>query len=169
LNNAHIITEIQKTRSSLIDMINTRFDFVISQLLNQENFHSGNESTEFERSVPLATNPSLFLKKKPMAVFIGDERIALSSWKDVYKLILHRCNQDPNYHDRLMNLRGKTVGKMRAFLSDNKEGMTHPARIDDELYAETHYSSHVMMRVLVNRILAEIEYDCSNIKVVLKL
>jgi hypothetical protein len=168
VNTAQIIFEMQKTRSSLIDMINTRFDCVIAQVINQENLLYGAETVEPERRVPINANPSIFRKQKPIAIMFGEERIAASAWKDVYRTILFRCNQDPTYHDRLMNLRGSISAKGRPYLFDKREGMTHPTKIDEDLFAETHYSSCDMMRILVQRILAVIQYDYSNINIVLR-
>jgi len=68
-----------------------------------------------------------------------------------------------------MYLRNKTAGKVRVFLSDKPDGMTRPLKIDEDMYAETHYGSQTLMHILVNRILIPARFDCSNISVVIKI
>jgi hypothetical protein len=66
-----------------------------------------------------------------------------------------------------MYLRGKVAGRERMFLSASTEGMTYPIKIDEGLYTEGHFGSEGMMHVLVQRILAVIQFDCSNIYIIL--
>jgi len=111
----------------------------------------------------LTANPVIFINKGPVAVLFGNERVSVKSWIDVYRLVLGRCNQEQVFHDRLMNLRGKVAGRVRLFLSENSDKLVRPIKIDDSLYAESHYGSQTMMSILTTRILSQIGYDCSNI------
>ena len=122
----------------------------------------------FERTYPLSAPPYLFVGKKPTAVLLGDERVNVKSWREVYTVILKRCNDDPHHHETLMYLRSKVSGKCRVFLSDTPDGMTRPVQIDDLLFAESHYGSATLMHILVNRILAPVRFDCSEVSIVLK-
>jgi hypothetical protein len=67
-----------------------------------------------------------------------------------------------------MYLRGKVAGRERVFISETKEGMSKPVKIDEGLYVEAHFGSEGMMHVLVQRILAVIQFDCSNVYIILK-
>jgi len=124
--------------------------------------------SQYERVLPLVVNPYLFIGKKPAAVLFGEERINAKSWREVYTVILKRCNSDPKHHETLMYLRGKVSGRERFFLADSPDNMTRPMQIDDALYGETHYGAQTLMHILVNRILAPVRFDCSEIRVVLK-
>jgi hypothetical protein len=117
---------------------------------------------------PLTATPYIFVGKKPSAVLFGDERVDVKSWREVYTVILKRCNEDPVYHEALMYLRDKTAGKVRVFLSGSPEGMTRAHKIDEGLYGEVHYGSATLMHILTERILAPAGYDCSAVSIVLK-
>ena len=126
-------------------------------------------NTGHEITYPLEAKPYVFVGKKPVAVLFGDERVEVKTWRQVYAVILKRCNDNPVHHERLMYLRGKVAGKVRVFLSDDPGRMTRPFMIDDGLYGETHYGSETLMHILVNHILAPAHFDCSNIHIVIKL
>jgi len=160
-----LIAEIEQARQSLINIVNAEFD---RWICNMENNQHADVSTSGERVVPLSANPAIFVSKKPAAVLFGDIRVEAKTWTAVLTQILLRCDQDPIYHDRLMDLRNKTSGKVRVFLSDSAEGMTKPKRISESLYVEAHYGSQTMMHILVQRILMPIKYDYSGISVALK-
>ena len=117
----------------------------------------------------ITSHPSIFVGKKPLAVFWGDERVPVKKWTSVYTVILQRCAQDPIYYDRLMYFRNKLAGKIRVFISDKPDGMTRPVEICDGLYGETHYGSQTLMHILVNIILKAIRYDASIISVEIKI
>ena len=121
-----------------------------------------------ERICSLYTPPHYFVGTKPTAVLFGDERVEVKTWRQVYAVIIGRCNENPQCHERLMYLRNKASGKVRLFLSDKPDSMTRPLRIDEELYGETHYGSSTMLHILVNQILAYTGFDYSNIRVVIK-
>ena len=121
-----------------------------------------------ERTLPLITAPHLFIGKKPIAVFFGEERVEVKSWREVYTMILKRCNDIPRHHEMLMFLRGKIAGKCRVFLADRPDGMTRPVQITENMFAEAHYGAATLMHILTARLLDPVGFDYSNIKVVLK-
>ena len=121
----------------------------------------------YEITYPLTVPTYTFVGKKPVAVLFGDERIEVKTWRQVYAVIIGRCNENAQHHDRLMYLRNKAAGKVRLFLSDKPDGMTRPLRIDEELYGETHYGSATLMHILLNQILVYTGFDCSGIQVIL--
>ena len=122
----------------------------------------------YERAYPLTSPTYLFVGTKPAAVLFGDERVEVKTWRQVYAVIIGRCNENPQHHERLMYLRNKAAGKVRKFLSDKPDGMSKPYQIDTDLWGEVHYGSATLMHILVNQILAYTGFDCSNISVVIK-
>ena len=92
--------------------------------------------------VPLTTKPYIFVRRKPLAVIFGDERVAVKSWREVFTVILSRCNQDSRHHQTLMDLRGRLAGQQRVYLSDSPQNMYRPVKIDTDMYAEAHYGSY---------------------------
>jgi len=159
------IDEVKKARDSLIQIVNENFDRLIVRLENPDLIC---EPIEYERILPLTTDPSKFIGKKPKAVLFGEERVEVKTWCKVYEIILKRCNEDPKHHKMLMYLRNKVAGKCRVFLSDKPDRMSKPLRIDDDLYGEIHYGSATLAHILVNHILTPVGFDCSGISVVLK-
>ena len=121
-----------------------------------------------EFTMPLSASTYLFVGTKPAAVLFGDERVEVKTWREVYTIIMKRCNQDERYHEMLMYLRNRASGKIRKFLSDSPEGMTRPVKIDENMYGESHYGSGTMLHILTVRILSPIHYDYSNINIVLR-
>ena len=89
----------------------------------------------YEYVYPFTAETYLFIGKKAMAVYFGEERVAVKNWREVFKLILQTCNKEN--HNDLMYLRNKVAGKVRLFLSDKPEGMVKPFEIDDELFADS--------------------------------
>ena len=123
---------------------------------------------DYELIFPITIDPNMFIGRKPTAVMFGkEERVAVKTWREVYSVLLKRCNSDPEHHEMLMYLRGKVSGKCRVFLNDKPDKMRSPVQIDDEMYGETHYGSATLMHILINRILAPARFDCSDIRVVI--
>ena len=52
---------------------------------------------------------------------------------------------------------GSETGKMRS-----------PIKIDEALYVETHYDTETLLRILTTRILDEVGYDYSKIRIAVK-
>ena len=164
--------ELNKTRQSMIDVINNSFDRIIAGLdSNNPNNTDGENlmpelSTEWK--MPITTNPVLFRKQKTLAVIFGKKRVHVKTWAGVVVAVLTHCIQDPVYHDKLMELRGRIAGKERFFIAKTPDSMKRPKKICEGLYVEVTYGSETLMHILVNRILWAIHYDCSDIYVVLK-
>jgi hypothetical protein len=157
--------EILKLRDTLLAQINMEFDALIARLNGSS---EDIEPTVYERTLPLTATPSIFRNTKPKAVLFGEDRVEVKTWTNVYTAVLKRCNDDPLYHERLINLRGRAAGKVRAFLASSPAGMVRPSMIDEHLYGETHYGSETLMHIMVNRILAPVGFDCSHISVILR-
>ena len=122
----------------------------------------------YERIYPLTSPTYLFVGTKPAAVLFGNERVEVKTWRQVYAVIIGRCNENPEHHERLMYLRNKAGGKVRLFLSDKPDSMSKPYRIDTDLWGEVHYGSSTLMHILINQILAYTGFDYSGISIALK-
>ena len=118
--------------------------------------------------LPLSTDPYVFVGRKPLAVIFNDERVEVKSWREVFIVILKQCNDDYEHHNSLMSLRDKLFGNIRVLLSKSTSEMTRPVKIDEDMFAETHYGSQTLMHILVQRILLPVQFDYSNIKIVIK-
>jgi len=64
----------------------------------------------------LSISPALFKSTKPTAVYFGDEKVAVKTWRKTYILILQRCAVIPENLALLMSLRNKINGRNRKFL-----------------------------------------------------
>jgi hypothetical protein len=97
---------------------------------------------------PLSCDADVFIGRTALAVFFGEETVAVKTRKQVFTAILIRCNQE--CRENLMYLRGKTSGKVRLFLSDKPDGMRNPVKLDDELYTESgNYGAATMIHICV--------------------
>ena len=119
-----------------------------------------------EFKLPLSCDTYHFVGKKPTAIIFSDERVEVKSWRQVFAVVLSRCNRE--CHDRLMYLRNKVAGRDRLLLSDSPDGLRNPVKIDDDLYAANGYGSATMMYILCERILTPAGFKYSDISVALR-
>ena len=160
----NIMQEVQKIHGQIIDL-----EASCSELIRK----MGNNTATVERQrieayeviYPISMNPAVFKGKKPTAIIFGNERVSVSSWQKVLKEIILRCNAQPEYRKKLMNLRDKVSGRERVILSAKKSGMRRSFEIGTRLYIETHYDTETLLRILLTRILDEVGYNYSNITV----
>ena len=68
-------------------------------------------------------------------------------------------------HAHLMGLRGKVLGRQRAILAASPEKMHAPLEIDKDLYMESYYDTATLLYVLKSRVLDEVGYNYSGIRV----
>jgi hypothetical protein len=126
-----------------------------------------NKLTECEYVYPFTAETYLFIGKKAKAVYFGEERVEVRNWRDVFKLILTRCNEQK--HDRLMYLRDKVAGKVRTFISATPDGMERPFQLDEELFLDSgHYGTATLLHILRDCILKPACYDYQNIRIAVK-
>jgi len=160
------IQEIHSARNQLIREIDEVFEELARQLESRQPPCGVAEDFEnHDRIYPLSYNTGMFKGKKPTNVIFGRERVQVYTWKMVFKEIMSRCNADTDKHRQLMNLRTRVSGRSRALLSDRPDGMRSPLQIDNKLYAETHYDTETLLRILLHRILDAVHYDYRNIYV----
>lgn len=161
------IQELQILREELIQQIDDKISKII-QILENETHHSGqqeeNSEIVFESIYPLHAGTGIFKGKRPTGVIFADgTREDVPTWKKLFEKILEHCNQDPEKHKALMDLRGKLLGRNRVLLGSEKGNMRSPIKIDRALYVETHYDTETLLKILTTRILSAVGYDYSEI------
>lgn len=167
------IQELQNFRTRLIQDINIMFDSMILKL-REEQDNSGSvrvtaEVREYESIYPLAGVPGIFKGKKPTGVRFPDgTRVDVPTWKRGVEVILQRCINIPEKHDKLLLLRGKVSGRARVLISERADGMRSPLKIEDNLYVETHYDTETLLKILTTRILDVIGYDYRDITITVR-
>jgi hypothetical protein len=154
---------LDKAREDLTALVNTEFDRLIARLGG-----SDVEPLVAERTYRLAEQPLLIRGTKPAALLFGNERVEVKTWKQVFAVVLARCNANERCREALMNLRGRISGNKRVLLAASPDGMTRPCKIDDDLYAESGFGSETLMHVLAERLLKPAHYDYSDVRVVIR-
>jgi hypothetical protein len=163
------IAEVKTAQAYLVNEVNKTFEEILRNLQKMENEDDvGSEKRTYETVYPLTTDPAIFKGKKPTCVLLGEKRVIAHTWKNVFKILILECNADTKRHKELMELRNKVLGRERVILSDNSRGMLRPFQIDEELWAETHYDTESLMRILLHRILDEVGFDYSDISVAVR-
>lgn len=164
------VQELQIFREELIQEINTWFEQKIQKLRDEERRVSEQEAERrYESIYPLNAGTGIFKGKKPTGVIFADgSRVDVPTWKRAAEEILLNCNSDAERHRKLMDLRGKLLGRDRVFLGSEEGRMRSPVRIDRALYVETHYDTETLLRILTTRILAAVEYDYSGIRIAVR-
>lgn len=155
-------------RRSMLREINTEFDVIIDRIAQE----SGNNPKAFvgscEMKYPLTAGAGIFKGKKPAAVIIGGECVAVRTWRQLAGEIMTRCISIPKYRIALESLAGKVSGKKRVLLAGSPEGMRSPLVLTDGLCLETHYDTETLLNILTTRILSPIGYDYSGIYVTVR-
>ena len=165
--NQEIMAEIKCAQVSIVREVNKSFEELIKKL-DEMKENEGAGLKTYETIYPISADPSNFKGEKPTCVIFGTERVIARTWKDVFKHLILKCNSDQKKHEALMELRNKVLGRERTLLSNKPDGMLRPFKIDDKMYAETHYDTESLIRILLHRILDEVEFDYSNISVGVK-
>lgn len=164
---AETIQRLQNLRNELIQMINLQIDEAIFQVRNEEMpSEQISEFREYERFYPLTVATGVFKGKKPVCVVFQDgTRVNVPTWKRVVEAILKKCVEKQEYKDRLKELRGRIAGRERVLLASEPGQMRSPLMVERGIYMETHYDTESLLRILVTRILDEIQYDYSGIEI----
>ena len=153
------LSQLESLRSELHSMVDARVDGCIQHILR-----SG--TLDISPTLPLTANPSVFKGEKPESILFPDGReVKTPTWKAAVLTIMQDCNEDPMMHTHLMELRGKVLGRQRAILAASPEKMHAPLEIDKDLYMESYYDTGTLLYVLKNRLLDEVGYNYSGIRV----
>lgn len=172
-----IVQELQNLREELILEINEKIDWIIEEVKNEnissipisslqkENLNPRN----YEIIYPLTVGTGIFKGKRPIGTIFADgERIETPTWKSVVTELLKNCYKNKSQKQELLNLRGKVLGRNRVLLGSETGKMRSPAQIDEALYVETHYDTETLLRIVTTRILDEVGYDYSKIRIAIK-
>lgn len=166
------VRELQVLREELIREIDEKIEQVIKNLKDENQAPPQKKSVpakEYESVYPLNVGTGIYKGKRPTGViFPGGTRRECPTWKKVMEEILKDCCKSPEKHQALMNLRGKILGRNRVLLGSETGKMRSPVKIDEALYAETHYDTETLLRILTTRILDEVDYDYSKIQIAVK-
>ena len=153
------LSQLESLRSELHSMVDTRVDGCIQNIL-----HGG--VLDISPTLPLTADPSVFKGEKPESILFPDGReVKTPTWKTAVLTIMQDCNADANMHSQLMELRGKVLGRQRTILAASPEKMHAPLEIDRDLYMESYYDTGTLLYVLKNRVLDEVGYNYSGIRV----
>ena len=154
------IKEIEKMREELVRIVNHRCDELIL-LCHNETMELEPAITERELAW---SSPATFKGKKPLAVKLSSgEIIETSTWRKLVLTILQYCNQQPDMHERLMQLRDKAAGRQRIILGSSVAGMDVPLKIDEGLYFEGKFDTEALLIMLTKKVLEPVGYDYSQI------
>jgi hypothetical protein len=164
MNKELVLAELESARAKLLDIVNNGIDGLISRIEYGESIDSGDPANA-ETVYPLSTTPALFKGTKPTAVFFGEEKVAVKTWRKAYTLILQRCADIPEKRDKLMGLRGRISGRSRFFLSGKPDGMDTPIKIAEGLYVEGYFDTELLLRILTTEFLDIVRFDYSDISV----
>lgn len=165
----NILQEIEAMRKRMLQEINTEFDILIEHVTKEANLGKTREHVSpYEMKYPLTAGSGIFKGKKPTTVVIGEDSIAIRTWKQLVEEVMFRCMKSEIHKSRLEQLAGKISGKKRLLLAKTSDGMRSPLKIDEELYMETHYDTETLLNVLMTRILSPIGFDFSNIYVTVR-
>lgn len=167
-----VVLELQELKEELVREIDEKIEQIIEKLRNdgQTVFAGDNVPVrEFESVYPLSAGTGIYKGKRPTGiVFAGGERVESATWKKVMEEILKDCCKNSTRRQALMDLRGKILGRNRVLVGSETGKMRSPVKIDEALYVETHYDAETLLRILTTRILDEVGYDYSKIRIAVK-
>ena len=153
-----VLLQLEALRTELHDMVDAHINTIRYQLL------TGELPEQQLRTRPLRADPYTFKGEKPEGLLLPDGReVKTPTWKAAVLAILQDCNADPEMHARLMELRGKILGRQRTILAASPEGMYAPLEIGKDLYMESYYDTASLLYVLKERVLDVVGYDYSGI------
>lgn len=153
---------IEEIREELLQIVNQRCDALLWMYQNGE---QNNYSWVETRECRLAwISPATLKGKRPLSLtFPSGETVATPTWKKLAQTILKHCNEQPDMHERLMQLRGKVFGRQRIILGEFPERMDVPIRIDQDLYFEAKFDTEALITMMERKILEPVGYDFSEI------
>lgn len=166
------VLELQELREELVQEIDRKIERMIEKLRKENQPLSVPNRIpiqEYESIYPLRAGTGIYKGKRPTSVIFSDRtRKECPTWKKVVEEILKDCCKTPEKHQKLMNLRGKVLGRNRVLLGSEKGQMRSPVKIDEALYVETHYDAETLLRILTTRILDAVGYDYGRIQISVK-
>lgn len=163
MENNRTIELLEESRNRMHRLVDERYDELMECLVE------GKSISAKPRTLSLTSPPFLFKGEKPAALTLKDGQIIPTpTWKSVALTILKACNDEPEMHQRLMDIRGSVAGRTRFILASSPDGMNMPLKIDDELYFEGKFDSEFLMKMMTERVLDRIGYDYSEFSIMLR-
>lgn len=158
-----MLAAIEDFRRECYQLVDKHCDALVSQLL-EENAEC--ELAEGEHILTLAAMPERFKGKKPVALILPDgAEVQAPTWKKAVAAILQDCNNDPNRHERMLELRGRVFGNFRSLLAQTPDGMGAPLKIDEGLYWESKFDTEALLRNLTDKLLCSVGYNYQGVAV----
>ena len=151
------IAMVEKAREELLQEVNRRCDDLIRRYQEEEQGIS--PKTEVRERTLAWISPAALKGKRPVA----GEVVLTPTWKKVVQTILKHCNEQPDMHERLIQLRGKVFGRQRTILGKVPEEMDVPLQIDKDLYFEAKFDTEALLTMMERKILEPVGYDFSGI------
>ena len=96
---------------------------------------------------------------------VDTSRIETPTWRKVAQRILQTYNEQPDIHERFMEMCGKVAGRWRTILGSSPEEMDVPIKVDEELYFEGKFDTEAMLNMLEKKVLEPAGVDYSSIKI----
>lgn len=168
------VQELQILRAELIREIDDKIGQMLQKLKEEQAKSTQTQrapkaAAVYESVYSLCVDPGIFKGKRPTGVIFPDgTREDVPTWKRAFEEILKHCNRTSEKHHALMELRGKLLGRNRVLLGSEEGTMRSPVKIDRALYAETHYDTETLLKILTTRILSVVGYDYSGIRIAVK-
>ena len=137
--------------------MNTKCDALLQ--MHQSGELRTNMKDTIRESSLITVSPAELKGKKPLAVqFARGEWIETPTWRKVAQKILQACNEQPDIHERFMEMCGKVAGRWRTILGSSPEEMDVPIKVDEELYFEGKFDTE-------KKVLEPAGVDYSSIKI----
>lgn len=148
----------------MLQLVNTKCDALL-QMYRSGEMHTDKRDTIRESSL-ITVSPAELKGKRPLAVqFAPGEWIETPTWRKVAQKILQACNEQPDIHERFMEMCGKVAGRWRTILGSSPEEMDVPIKVDEELYFEGKFDTEAMLNMLEKKVLEPAGVDYSSIKI----
>ena len=144
--------------------MNTKCDALL-QMYRSGELRTDMKDTIRESSL-ITVSPAELKGKRPLAVqFAPGEWIETPTWRKVAQRILQTYNEQPDIHERFMEMCGKVAGRWRTILGSSPEEMDVPIKVDEELYFEGKFDTEAMLNMLEKKVLEPAGVDYSSIKI----
>ena len=143
---------IEELREEMLQLVNTKCDALLQMYRSGEQ-HTNVKDTIRESSL-ITVSPAELKGKRPLAVqFAPGEWIETPTWRKVAQRILQTYNEQPDIHERFMEMCGKVAGRWRTILGSSPEEMDVPIKVDEELYFEGKFDTEAMLNMLEKKVL----------------
>ena len=110
---------IEELREEMLQLVNTKCDALL-QMYRSGEMHTDKRDTIRESSL-ITVSPAELKGKRPLAVqFAPGEWIETPTWRKVAQKILQTCNEQPDIHERFMEMCGKVAGRWRTILGSSR-------------------------------------------------